>query len=191
MDDHVVIGRQLGLFLRLVERMFADLKEPPNGLDLDRAAYVLLGRIAGDGPARLSTLADDVRLDLSTISRQVAALEAAGLVTRTTDSSDRRAWLIKATDAGYQTFVRNREVWLATMRDLLADWTDEERAEFARLFIRLNDAITAREDARGDARGETRGDARGETRGDARGETRGDALSKHARTEAKSTKENR
>lgn len=167
MDDHVVIGRQLGLFLRLVERMFADLKEPPNGLDLDRAAYVLLGRIAGEGPARLSTLADDVRLDLSTISRQVAALEAAGLVTRATDSSDRRAWLIKATDAGYQTFVRNREVWLATMRDLLADWTDEERAEFARLFIRLNDAITAREDARGDA------------------------FSKHVRTEASATKENR
>lgn len=148
MDDHVVIGRQLGVFLRLVERMYADLKEPPGGLDLDRAAYVLLSRIAGDGPARLSTLADDVWLDLSTVSRQVSALEAAGLVARSTDSKDRRAWVIKATDSGYATFTRNREIWLGTMRDLLADWSDEETAEFARLFCRLNDAIIAREEAR-------------------------------------------
>jgi DNA-binding MarR family transcriptional regulator len=149
MDDHVVIGRQLGLFLRLVERMYADLKETANGLDLDRAAYTLLARIAGEGPARLTTLADDVRLDLSTVSRQVAALEAAGLVTRTTDSSDRRAWVIQATPSGAATFSRNREIWVATMRELFADWTDEERAEFARLFTRLNEAISARNEARG------------------------------------------
>jgi DNA-binding MarR family transcriptional regulator len=142
MDDHVVIGRQLGLFLRLVERMYADLKV--DGLDLDRAAYVLLGRIASEGPARLTTLADDVRLDLSTVSRQVAALEAAGLVARTTDSSDRRASVIEATQTGSATFARNRDIWYSTMRELLADWTPEERSQFAALFIRLNEKIADR-----------------------------------------------
>ena len=38
----------------------------------DRAAYLLLGRIAVDGPGRLSTLAGDLCVDLSVVSRQVA-----------------------------------------------------------------------------------------------------------------------
>lgn len=138
-DDHVQIGSQLALFIRRFERMHAGLRLSPDGIDLERAAYVLLGRIVTDGPARLSVLADDVCLDLSTISRQVAALEAAGLVTRTTDSSDRRASVITATEAGYQVFSRNRKIWLAALADLLDGWSTAERTEFARLLTRLNE----------------------------------------------------
>ncbi len=161
-DDHAQISRQFGLFLRRADRFYADLRVEPDGLDLERGAYLLLGRIATDGPARLSVLAEDVCLDLSTVSRQVAALEAVGLVGRTTDSADRRASVIAATDAGVAIFSRNREVWLAALRDLLADWTPGERAEFARLFTRLNNNIAVRVGAAGapvlvgDARGHGR-----------------------------------
>lgn len=147
-EDHVQIGRQLGLFVRRFDRMHTDLRLGPDGIDLERAAYVLLGRIVTDGPARLSVLADDVSLDLSTISRQVAALEAAGLVARTTDSSDRRASVIAATGAGCEVFLRNRQVWLAALGELLADWSPPERSEFARLLTRLNNTIGARAAAR-------------------------------------------
>jgi len=146
-DVHAQIGRQFGLFLRRAERLHADLRLDQDGLDLERAGYLLLGRIVADGPARVSTLADDLALDLSTVSRQVAALEAAGLVGRTTEASDRRASVIAATDLGVAVFDRNRAIWLATLRDLLADWTAAERAAFARLFARLNDSIAARLDA--------------------------------------------
>ena len=146
-DVHAQIGRQFGLFLRRAERLHAGLRLDRAGLDLERAAYLLLGRIVADGPARVTALADDLALDLSTVSRQVATLEAAGLVGRTTEASDRRASVIAATDLGVAVFDRNRAVWLATLRDLLADWTDEERATFARLFARLNDDIAARLDA--------------------------------------------
>lgn len=146
-DVHAQIGRQFGLFLRRAERLHAGLRLDRAGLDLERAAYLLLGRIVADGPARVSTLADDLALDLSTVSRQVAALEAAGLVGRHTEASDRRASVIAATDLGLAVFDRDRAVWLGTLRDLLADWTDEERATFARLFARLNDGIAARLDA--------------------------------------------
>lgn len=143
-DELLRIGRQFGLFLRRADRFYADLRLAPAGLELERAAYVLLGRICGDGPARLSVLAEDVSLDLSTVSRQVAALEAAGLVARTTDSADRRASVIAATETGIEVFSRNREIWVTALRELLADWTPGERAEFARLFTRLNDTIAAR-----------------------------------------------
>jgi hypothetical protein len=32
-------------------------------------------------------------------------------------------------------------MWLAGLRELLADWTGAERQEFARLFARLNEAM--------------------------------------------------
>jgi DNA-binding MarR family transcriptional regulator len=101
----------------------------------------VLGRVTTGGPGRLSALAGDLCVDLSTVSRQVAALEAAGLVRRTTDPTDRRASLVEATETGAEVYARNREKWLAALRKLLGDWTAGERQEFARLFARLNDAM--------------------------------------------------
>jgi DNA-binding MarR family transcriptional regulator len=140
-DDHVEIGRQFGIFLRRADQFYASLRVSPDGLDLERAAYILLGRIAGAGPARLSALADDVSLDLSTVSRQVGALESAGLVARAPDPTDGRAVLVEATPRGLEVFARNRELWHDALRDLLAGWTATERSEFTRLFTRFNDAI--------------------------------------------------
>ena len=142
-DAYGVIGRQFGVFLRRADRFYADLRLGPDGLDLDRAGYLLLGRVVAAGPIRLSALADGMCLDLSTISRQVHTLEAAGLVGRTTESTDRRASLIAATDRGREIYDRNHAVQRAALRDLLSDWTDAERDEFARLLTRFNDTIAA------------------------------------------------
>jgi len=142
-DAHVQITRQLGTFLRRVERFWAGTQGEP-----DRGGYLLLGQLATDGPQRLSAAAERAGLDLSTVSRQVAALEAAGLVTRSPDPTDRRATLIEVSPAGHEVLGSNRERWHAALRELLADWTPAERAEFARLFGRFNDALAGREQER-------------------------------------------
>jgi DNA-binding MarR family transcriptional regulator len=54
---------------------------------------------APDG-LRMSELSDDVLLTQGGISRLVARLEAAGLVERTSDPDDGRAWSLRLTDAG-------------------------------------------------------------------------------------------
>jgi DNA-binding MarR family transcriptional regulator len=140
-DEYQAIGRQLGLFFRRADRFHQGIQLDACGRPLERAAYGVLGRIASGEPARLSALAADLCVDLSTVSRQVAALEAAGLVRRTPDPTDRRASLIEATETGAETYARNKEKWLGALRGLLADWTSAERQEFARLFARLNDAM--------------------------------------------------
>jgi len=140
-DELQAIVRQFGLFFRRAYRFYQGLHLHDEGPHLERAAYQALSRIASDGPVRLSALAQDLCVDLSTVSRQVATLESAGLVRRTPDLSDRRASLIEATQTGAEVFARHRDKWLAALRDLLADWTPAERQEFARLFARLNDAI--------------------------------------------------
>ncbi|GAA2377771.1 MarR family winged helix-turn-helix transcriptional regulator [Dactylosporangium salmoneum] len=143
-DEHAAIGRQVGRFIRLSERLFATLKWNEAGRGLERPAYVLLSRVAVDGPFRLSALATDVSLDLSTVSRQVAALEGAGLVRRFQDPSDKRASLVEVTDVGREVFAENRDRWLAIWRELLAEWEPEQRREFAALFTRLNESISER-----------------------------------------------
>lgn len=148
-SEHAAIGRQVGRFIRLSERLFATLKWH-EARGLERPAYVLLSRVAVDGPFRLSALATDVSLDLSTVSRQVAALENAGLVRRFQDPSDKRASLVEVTALGQEVFAENRDRWLAIWEELLADWTPQERREFAALFTRLNQSLstTLERDAR-------------------------------------------
>ena len=141
-NDIIEISRQFGVFLRRADRFYCELKDG-SGFKMERAAYSLLTRIATGGPARLSVLAEDQGLDLSTVSRQVAALEAAGLVARTTDVADRRASVIAATATGEDVFARNRAIWQAALHDLLSDWTPGERSEFARLFASFNEKIAA------------------------------------------------
>jgi DNA-binding MarR family transcriptional regulator len=137
----IALGKQFGAFHRSVHMFYQRLRfDPP----LERAAYTLLVRVAGDQPARLSVLAEDLGLDLSTVSRQVAALEAAGLATRTPDPSDRRASVIAPTQLGAEVFAHNRAIWVNAMRELLEGWTPDEKNEFKRLLTRLNEAITTR-----------------------------------------------
>ncbi|MET7395654.1 MarR family transcriptional regulator [Dactylosporangium sp. NPDC005572] len=143
-SEHAAIARQVGRFMRLSERLFATLKWNEAGRGLERPAYVLLSRIAVDGPFRLSALAADVSLDLSTVSRQVAALEQAGLVRRAQDPSDRRASLVEITELGTEVFTENRDRWIATWQELLAGWTPEERQIFAALFTQLNQSLAER-----------------------------------------------
>ncbi|MER7002170.1 MarR family transcriptional regulator [Dactylosporangium sp. NPDC000555] len=142
--EHAAIGRQVGQFIRLSERLFATLKWNEAGRGLERPAFVLLSRISVDGPFRLSVLATEVSLDLSTVSRQVAALEHAGLVRRLQDPSDKRASLVEATDLGHEVFAENRDRWLAIWEELLAGWTPQQRQLFAALFTRLNESIAER-----------------------------------------------
>lgn len=147
------LGRQFGLFLRSADRFRSRLRPEDSGPHLEKAAYLLLSRLAGSGPARLSALAGDACLDLSTVSRQVAALEAEGLVERAADPADRRASVIAASARGMAVYERHRRAWLAALGDLTGDWTMDERREFTRLLGRINERIGNRPPGGGRDRG--------------------------------------
>lgn len=116
------------------------------GLSLDRAAYLTLVRIEEADPdagARLTSLAEAMGIDISTVSRQVRAVELAGLVERTCDPSDHRASRLRLTPLGRSTVDRARQVSQAAMRQLLESWTIEERRTLAGLVERLVDQMAA------------------------------------------------
>lgn len=116
------------------------------GISLERVEYAALVRIeeaSAGGPVRLTHLADIMGLDISTVSRQVRALEQAGLVERSCDPADQRASRLRLTAGGQETLNRTRRVSQETLQRLLSSWTDRDRRLLAGLLGRLVDDMSA------------------------------------------------
>ena len=71
------------------------LKDP-----VDRVTASVLADVRRLGPVRPSELADQMRLDLSTVSRHITSLVERGLLERTADPEDARAQLVRLTPDG-------------------------------------------------------------------------------------------
>jgi DNA-binding MarR family transcriptional regulator len=130
-----VIELEIAVFMRRAEAVrLARL----NGRDLDRSAYLLLRYLERNGPVGIKYLADDLQLDISTASRQIAALEAKGLVERTTDPQDARISMLRIADevpALLAEVRRNREQFYT---ELLREWPEEDCRAFGELLRKFN-----------------------------------------------------
>src|SRR6478735_12756851 len=67
---------------------------------MDRAGYAIARTIDTSGPLGVNDLAKRLSLDGSTVTRQVAAMEARRHAIRKADPDDGRAWVIHLTAAG-------------------------------------------------------------------------------------------
>ena len=105
--------------------------------------------MAGLGPARLSEVAVCLDLDLSTVSRHVAAFESAGLVTRTVDSDDARARRVELTELGHRVVEAVSSERRRRLNAALKTWSAVDRRHLAdllgRLTTDLRDSMTTTE----------------------------------------------
>jgi DNA-binding MarR family transcriptional regulator len=132
-----LIQRELAVLIRRALRGTV-LQTEGHEHKLDLAAYALLIRLADDGPQRSGDLARAFGVDKSTMSRQVSALQRAGLVTRTEDAADRRAYQVTISPAGRHSLDSTRATRRRLYRELLSHWTEADRQDFARLLARYN-----------------------------------------------------
>jgi DNA-binding MarR family transcriptional regulator len=109
---------------------------------LDLPAFALLARLADEGPHRSGDLARAFAVDKSTMSRQVAALERAGLVQREEDPLDGRAFQVRLSERGRRSLDEVRAQRRRKYRDLLGHWPEADVADFARLLARFNAEMT-------------------------------------------------
>lgn len=110
------------------------------GSDIDSASQVLLHAVATEGPVRASALAASVQADLSTVSRQVAALVERGLLERQADSRDGRATLLAVTSAGQAALARHEKGRQEFFEAVLSGWSPEEIRQFAGQLERFTTA---------------------------------------------------
>jgi len=121
------------------------------GVQLDRALFPLLTRIGRAHPISVVELASLVGRDHSTVSRQVAKLEALGLVERQTAEGDQRVRLLQPSAKGWIMLDHFAAVRRKFLNHRLAGWTDEERSALLDLLTRFSKTIadfdrTARDD---------------------------------------------
>lgn len=119
----------------LVRRGTSTVKKLGN---LERSHYLLLQHLSDFGAIGVKALADEFHLDVSTISRQAAALEAKGYIQRSPDPEDRRASFFELTELGKRELEDTRQIRINRYHRLLADWSHEDREKFAELLVRFN-----------------------------------------------------
>lgn len=114
------------------------------GVQLERALFPLMMRLALDGPLPVGELADLAGRDYTTVSRQVSRLQALGLVRRQARDGDARVREIVLTPDGKAMGRALDRARRRLMRQWLAGWSANDIATLARLMQRLaGDARTA------------------------------------------------
>jgi len=132
------LERSLSQVGRAILRLEVPRDALPDGTTVSRTGYWVLVRVSEVGPARLSDVAATVELDVSTISRQIRDLVAAGLIARTPDPADGRAALLRLTERGTSVLEAVSESRRRVLARAIADWTDEERSALASGLLRLD-----------------------------------------------------
>jgi DNA-binding MarR family transcriptional regulator len=110
--------------------------------ELSLVSYTLLGHLEERGGCRATDLAAHYALDKSTVSRQVAALERAGLVERRLDPDDHRVQVLHLTPAGGALLVQVTESRRTAFRERLDGWPEEDLTRFAEYLLRYNGAAS-------------------------------------------------
>ena len=110
------------------------------GNDVESATHLLLHTLQSEGPMRASALAASVQSDLSTVSRQVAALVSRGLLERRADQSDGRACVLAVTDAGRAAIAEHERGRQAFFDEVLTGWGADELRQFGRQMERFTAA---------------------------------------------------
>ncbi|MGI8687175.1 MAG: MarR family winged helix-turn-helix transcriptional regulator [Thermomicrobiales bacterium] len=89
----------------------------------------------------IGVVARRLDIDPSTASRLVSETIRAGYLTGDPSSTDARRIRLTLTDAGRALAAAARRYQRATFEHITRDWSEGERQEFARLFIKFADSL--------------------------------------------------
>lgn len=140
MSDEDRVSTEIEYELTLLGRYHA-LNRQRGGLMLDRSAYLLLARLELEYPMSLKELAEAFRLDVSTINRQVAALERNGYAERVPDPDGGVARKVRPTVDGLARLHHDREVNCAGVDSVLTGWSGPDARDLRDILVRFNRSV--------------------------------------------------
>lgn len=114
--------------VRTARRLRQEAFGAEGGRELSPSLSAALASVENHGPLTPSELADRERIKRPTATRIISSLEQLGLVSRTQDPTDGRAWLVATTPAGRELLRRLRTRKNAYLAKRLRDLDPEELA---------------------------------------------------------------
>ncbi|MBO0995407.1 MarR family winged helix-turn-helix transcriptional regulator [Bacillus sp. SD088] len=134
-DAIKIIEEEVSLFIRRIV-----ITEKRNGM-LERSAYVLLRQLSVAGPVGVKSLSEQLKLDISTISRQAAALEQKEYIEKMPNPKDGRSYFYGITNLGIKELDDNKERRYDRLSEVLSDWSEEDKLTFGHLLKKYNQTI--------------------------------------------------
>lgn len=108
---------------------------------LERSAYLMLNRIDATGPMTARELAAALQLEISTVTRQIAAMLRENVVERIPDPAGGQARKLSITPTGATHLAEDRELYRDSLAQVVTDWPDDQCADLQRLLQALNESI--------------------------------------------------
>ena len=99
--------------------------------------HAIAGHGEGTGDVTVGAVADYLDIDPSTASRLVGHAIDAGFVSRSPSPVDARRAHLRLTESGERVRGLTDEFRRRFIAQLVADWTDDERSQFARLLAKF------------------------------------------------------
>jgi DNA-binding MarR family transcriptional regulator len=129
--------------LRLIEYEIAMLvrlttNHSPRFGNMDRSEYLVLSELEEHGPLAIHMLAETLKLNLSTASRQVTALETKKFIERFPDPQNGRISLVQITIEGQEILNKVQKARYDVYDEILHDWSKEELKVLEANLTRLN-----------------------------------------------------
>ncbi|GAA0432308.1 MarR family transcriptional regulator [Lentibacillus halophilus] len=142
MDDESLelIEQEISVFVRrvtLTEKRFGNL---------ERSAYILLRELYHHGPIGVKKLAEQLHLDMSTVSRQAAALVQSQYIEKIPNPNDGRSYFYQITTSGIKEMEEYRQQRYRYLAYILEDWSAEEQAYFGKLLQKYNAIVHEKTD---------------------------------------------
>lgn len=134
----VLVGTVRQAIVQQLEKRLSD-----RGLNLRFPQFVMLKRLALQGPMLAGELAVAVGLDRGAMTRQLDQLEARGLLRRCAKQGDRRACRIELTDAGRAEWRKAKGCHDHTLALAQRDLSDTERQQLCGLLGRVLTTLRA------------------------------------------------
>ncbi|MGE6230069.1 MarR family winged helix-turn-helix transcriptional regulator [Paenibacillus chitinolyticus] len=129
------IEYEIALLVRLTTAISPKLGE------LDRSGYILLSKLEESEPMAINAIADELRLNVSTASRQIAALEAKQFIRRSPDQRNGRTSLIEITPRGREVFGNVRKARIGAYSEILGGWPEAELSRLEETLEKLNHSL--------------------------------------------------
>lgn len=113
----------------------------PKKTRLDRSGYLLLSKLNLKSPQAINAIADDLKLDVSTASRQIASLEDKDFVVRFPDENNRRISLIEITQKGKMVYQDVKNARSKAYSQILKEWPEEDLDVLEKILKKLNQSL--------------------------------------------------
>ena len=134
------IEREVGALIRRVRRVIGERARSVHP-ELQPSAYLILTYLHEEDDVRSSKLVENFGIDKGAISRQISSLVDLGLVERFPDPEDGRATRLRLTDDAKTRIDAVRERRWGRFGERLAEWSDDDLADFARTLQHYNESL--------------------------------------------------